>query len=563
MKTKQTNDVRPFSPFGGRGAVLLLFLWGAGGLSGDVALAQSTVTITPMGANYGEKTVTFLVKWSGAAYNDHVWVWVDYCPVEGATPAATYSPASIGAMTITAADGSVTTSSGNTRGFFVTTNNATVTATLSNATGQFNWCAYGSGDPPSAAMNAAGGYTLKGTPPFTINGTLTENMNTFGAGTCITSITDLTGNPEGIVPDKPAVGTTSPATLCSDDKVTLTASASGGTTTSNTYTWKVGSAIETHTTVSTYSPSVIAGSTTYSVKVTNANGCTSAAATGTITVHPVFSAGSIITANDATTTGTAPLSNPANATEASGGYGNITYEWRRTGTSEKTLAGSTSGYTLSSDPTNYSTSGTYYFTRWAHEATCNTSFVQSEGQYTLTVSLYPPGAGTQTWTCDHRTWSGAISYDVYGCTGTADFGNSNPPGAAYYRSSGLYAGSGYLYNWKCVHEKSATLCPSPWRVPAKDDFIALDQCLGGSGSNRTGVSQSWITENYIDRWGGLFGGMGYRNAIYDGGSCAYYWSSTYSGTYADDLYFCADGKVGPRDYHGQYYGMQLRCVREE
>jgi hypothetical protein len=68
---------------------------------------------------------------------------------------------------------------------------------LSNADGQFNWCAYGSDFPPNAVENGSGGYTLKGSPPFiltTSNGPATVTTNTYSGGT-ITAITDATGCP--------------------------------------------------------------------------------------------------------------------------------------------------------------------------------------------------------------------------------------------------------------------------------------------------------------------------------------------------------------------------------
>jgi hypothetical protein len=286
MKTTTTKHVRPLSPFGGRGAFifLLLPLWGLGGLFGDVALAQSTVTVTPIGTDYGEHTVTFLVKWTGAAHNNRVWVWVDYCPVVGVAQASPLSRASIGAVTITASDGSVTTSTGNSRGFFVAQNPATVTATLLDASGQFNWCAYGSGDPPKAVVRAEGGYTLQGAPPFTINETITENTKTFGAGTCIESITDLTGYPEGVVPAPPSLSDPNSPSICSAQATTLFATVSGGVTGAMTYTWDIGGSQDSNQTNSYTTASLSAG-TTYSVTATNANNCESSPATGMITVN--------------------------------------------------------------------------------------------------------------------------------------------------------------------------------------------------------------------------------------------------------------------------------------
>jgi hypothetical protein len=156
--------------------------------------ASATVTVTPLDVNYGTKTVKFRVAWTGTAANNRVWVWVDLCPVTGTTH-GTFAKAVISGAAATA--GSIATVAGNTRGFYVTTNPSTVTATLSNATGQFNWCAYGSDFPPNAIDNSSGGYNLRGSPPFVIttsSGTTAVSANTFSGGT-ITALTDDTGCP--------------------------------------------------------------------------------------------------------------------------------------------------------------------------------------------------------------------------------------------------------------------------------------------------------------------------------------------------------------------------------
>ena len=135
--------------------------------------ANAAVTVTPLSVNYSavSPTVTFKVKWTGTAANNRVWVWVDYCSVAGTSP-GTFAKAVISEATATA--GSIDAATLNGRGFYVTTNPSTVTATLNNATGQFNWCAYGSDFPPNIGDYNNGIYTLRGTPPFTLkdaNGT--------------------------------------------------------------------------------------------------------------------------------------------------------------------------------------------------------------------------------------------------------------------------------------------------------------------------------------------------------------------------------------------------------
>jgi hypothetical protein len=242
--------------------------------------ASASVTVTPLSTDFTNKKVTFRVEYANAA-NNRAWVWIDLCPVSGVTP-ATFQTAVISAASATS--GSVLYASTNTRGFFVTTNPSTVTATLSNADGKFNWCAYGSDYPPNAVIIAAGGYTLKGTPPFTINGTITVNATIFGAGTCITSITDLTGNPNGIVPALPSLSNPNSPSRCEAGTVTLSATVGGGTTTAMTYTWNIGGTPYTNYSKS-YTTASLSSGTTYSVKVKNANNCESNTANGSVTVN--------------------------------------------------------------------------------------------------------------------------------------------------------------------------------------------------------------------------------------------------------------------------------------
>jgi hypothetical protein len=127
--------------------------------------ASATVTVTPISTDYAAQKVTFRVAWTGSAYNNRVWVWIDLCPVSGVTP-STFQTAVISAASATS--GNVIYASTNTRGFFVTTNPSTVTATLSNVSGKFNWCAYGSDYPPNVTLDK-GTYTFKGSPFFMIN----------------------------------------------------------------------------------------------------------------------------------------------------------------------------------------------------------------------------------------------------------------------------------------------------------------------------------------------------------------------------------------------------------
>ncbi|MDR0694196.1 MAG: hypothetical protein LBF81_02715 [Prevotellaceae bacterium] len=136
--------------------------------------ASATVTVTPLSTDYATKKVTFSVSWTNtpaAPYNNRVWIWIDFCPVNGVTPATSFSTATISNPQKTGGNGTITNIT--TRGFFIeygaTNAGTTVTATLSNApAGKFNWCVYGSDYPPNVTLDK-GTYTFKGTTNFIVN----------------------------------------------------------------------------------------------------------------------------------------------------------------------------------------------------------------------------------------------------------------------------------------------------------------------------------------------------------------------------------------------------------
>jgi hypothetical protein len=229
------------------------------------------------------------VEWSNASvpYNNRVWVWIDFCPISGTVPATSFSTATVSSSTKTGGNGMITGVTA--RGFFIeyaSTTNAgtTVTATLDNApAGKFNWCAYGSDYPPNAVIIAGGGYTLRGTKPFAVNGSQVD-ATSFGAGTCVETITDLTGRPDGFASPKPTLSNPNSPSRCAEGAVTLSATVSGGTTSAMTYTWTVGGTPYT-TTTNSYTTGSLSASAAYTVKVKNANNCESATASGNITVR--------------------------------------------------------------------------------------------------------------------------------------------------------------------------------------------------------------------------------------------------------------------------------------
>jgi uncharacterized protein (TIGR02145 family) len=131
-----------------------------------------------------------------------------------------------------------------------------------------------------------------------------------------------------------------------------------------------------------------------------------------------------------------------------------------------------------------------------------------------------------------------------------------------YRSDGLYPGSGYLYNWKCVNEQRAALCPYPWRVPTPFvDFVNLDIWLGGSGQNRYDEDWEWINENYIIRWGAVLGGDANGAGFVSRNYAAWYWTADACGSYGCSVSITRAGVLAPATSMNPMVGAQVRCVR--
>ncbi|MDR0729409.1 MAG: hypothetical protein LBF19_04715, partial [Prevotellaceae bacterium] len=252
---------------------------------------QSVVRITQLGADYAAAppTVSFRVYWDSAPDNithlDSVWLFVDYQPIAANGSLGAWTPATLSAPAATA-PGTVIAGSLNGRGFYLRgatpTFSSTVTVTLDglSAGDRFNWCAYASDYPPNAT-EGAGYYELHGTPPFLINGAITEPTRHYTG--CITSLTDRTGCP-GLVPVSPAITdfTASTDSLCVGESVTLEITADHASLYSfdGGNAWIAGTgAVTTH--------DIPAADATYIPFVKNAAGCTATAPAETVTVSPL------------------------------------------------------------------------------------------------------------------------------------------------------------------------------------------------------------------------------------------------------------------------------------
>ena len=166
-------------------------------------------------------------------------------------------------------------------------------------------------------------------------------------------------------------------------------------------------------------------------------------------------------------------------------------------------------------------------------------------------------ATTQTWTVGSQTWSDAVQVSAADKT-TFDGGESGNFKADWRSNPGQ---KGSLFSWAAVNQYKAALCPAPWRVPTKEDFINLDKALGGTGNNDQ--TDATLRDKYLNDWGGAYGGWcTLVGTLHDQGSFAFYWSQSECGAGAAyNLYFGADNRIWPQDDGTKSNGNPVRCVK--
>ncbi len=173
----------------------------------------------------------------------------------------------------------------------------------------------------------------------------------------------------------------------------------------------------------------------------------------------------------------------------------------------------------------------------------------------------------KTWSVGEQMWSDVVL--ASGCSKTTYDGGAYDtynPQNAYYRADCRMNEKweyGDLFSWEAVAQYGNRLCPDGWRVPTRQEFIALDKALGGTGAVQYDAGA--IISKYRNDWGSLYGGVadsGNNGALNNQERCATYWSqSEFNDDNAHRLVFCIGGELGPDNVAGKSFGMTLRCVK--
>jgi uncharacterized protein (TIGR02145 family) len=329
---------------------------------------------------------------------------------------------------------------------------------------------------------------------------------------------------------------------------------------------------------------------------------------------PDFDPGAIATAGQTVTAGGTPAT--INSTQAAtGGDGNITYQWYKNGNAISSATAA--NYTPPKSDAN--TAGAITYTRRAKDNTCNTTFTPSTGSWVLTVIATPchaPGTtatfgnfspcassyGT-TWTltdtrdnktykvkymADNRFWmvqdlafGDRCTSNSYNSTSLSKSGGVNSTGTYYGNCrTNTQPGAGYLYDWQaavnhaqgyaggsymgCSGSGAAAnacqgICPTGWHLPTGGqggEFQQLYDARGCQGSN----DECW---NASTPWEGAYGGAcsvdGYLGSQ---GSIALYLSCTcYNEEYGYILWYKSGDAFNGHATFNRSGGGTVRCVR--
>jgi hypothetical protein len=472
-----------------------------------VLSAQPGVTITGLAVEAG--TVTLDVRWEPLAppvvWSDTVWVFVDY------NDAGTMKRLLLTGATLTATSapdvGKVEQLAGNNKGVRVigdARTNSSFSATVQLLTATTNVagaCAYASNYPPVAEY-VDGKIKFTGTPPYYLvlntgsGPALDTAYNSYNllTGQTLDTFTDKTGAPGIIKCVPPTVYTllaSSPLAFCdSDPGATFSLQNTQSGVNYRLYrddTTPVGNVLTGNGSAQTFTsdePFKVTG--VYTAKSLALSGYCEKAMTGShnVVAYSAITAGTITSATATTNAGTPPSEMTIYSTEpASGGSGNLAYEWRRSGVT----TGSTAlNYTITSS--DYSTAGTYYFNRYAKDNACATAvWVAATGTYTLGVIQAGPPVPFPTTLCTQCCYDGSAWVDCYVTTYAFPFDNSTYTGVVWSGNGTTYysgaSGSGSDKNGKVNTSKISSqgvsavqICKGlgdGWYLPAYEELINM------------------------------------------------------------------------------------------
>ncbi len=186
---------------------------------------------------------------------------------------------------------------------------------------------------------------------------------------------------------------------------------------------------------------------------------------------------------------------------------------------------------------------------------CNTAMPEWGGSLG-TVSF----ATNQEWIVGNKIWSDAVQTSICSGRSPSEFETGNSTnGCANCRSNPGQKGD--FFSWCAVQRYAETLCPSPWRVPTKDDFLELVLVLDGEETER--FKNTAVRNRLLNDWGGNYTGFIHPAlGVTMQNSNGFYWTQSDTN---HTLFFCTGGWIDREAYADGYehsIGAAVRCVRD-
>ncbi len=129
---------------------------------------------------------------------------------------------------------------------------------------------------------------------------------------------------------------------------------------------------------------------------------------------------------------------------------------------------------------------------------------------------------------------------------------------------------GRMYNWYAVTD-SRNVCPSGWHVPSDEEWVVLENFLGGpsvaGGKMKLNDTTIWRFPNTgasnISGFSAVPGGRQYHSAFFFLHEYCQYWSVTVNfEEYCWSRYLSYCMQELSRFHYKKYYGLSVRCVKD-
>jgi uncharacterized protein (TIGR02145 family) len=148
-------------------------------------------------------------------------------------------------------------------------------------------------------------------------------------------------------------------------------------------------------------------------------------------------------------------------------------------------------------------------------------------------------------------------------------GENQQPAWCYYDNNPANGVKyGKLYNWYAVNDPRG-LAPNGWHIPNFEEWIILEDNLGGEAGKKMKSTSGWINNGNGDNTSGFNavpGGWGGGNIYDSAGECAYWWSCseqvTILGNDASYRSLRWNDESLNIDYIDMSHGQSVRCLKD-